>query len=123
MISHYRHFTHKRALCDLEQEVKVKFDNAIAFFTYGFLLVFIVQYISNVDLTCKRMCFLMGEILTAGDLPEGHSHLSVGNVIYLRLTTKNIPQMIGAYHTGQSMPYLKFVKVRFQTVALSKVIS
>ena len=61
----------------------------------------------------------MGDILTSGDLTEGHNHLPVGNRIHLRKTFKNILQMSGAHHSGQNVPHLKFVKVRFQMVAVT----
>ena len=60
----------------------------------------------------KTNVFPMGDILTSGDLMEGHSHLPVGNVIHLGKTIKNDLQMSGANHTQQNVPHLKFGKVR-----------
>ena len=58
---------------------------------YEFLGLSVGCIVANLDDEARRAAY-------GCDLPEGHSHLSVGNVIHLRLTIKNIPQTSGAYH-------------------------
>ena len=61
----------------------------------------------------------MEDILTSGDLTEGHSHLPVGKGIQLRNINKNISKMSQAHHTGQNVLHFKFIKVRFLMVAVT----
>ena len=67
----------------------------------------------------KINVFPMGDILALGDLTEGHSASSIGNLKQLRKTIKNTLQMSGPHHTGQNVPPFNFVIVRFQMVAVT----
>ena len=56
----------------------------------------------------------MGYILTSDDHTQGHSNLTVRNMIDLRYMLTNILEMSGSYQTGQNVPHFKIDKIEFQ---------